>query len=349
MSDYTSFAPSAIAQRPWDAVAGVDASRQDEVARQAQEMDLANMLTRNQQRQAELQRYQGMNPGEISKSQLEGYLADAKRSTPGYGAAMTAGDMGDAQSKSAKGAYDMYTMPSKGRADAAKNEAQEFEQAAQHFNNHVPLIKAAYEESPLAGQMAYTQFRKGLPEHAREIFPEQYSPEIQQKMDVVMKNIINNPQHQREMEKDLQQRETQLQVGRGNNYATMYAAEQRAKGRIRNLMEQFQGAKTPEMVSVIGKIILADPEIDPITANAVREGITKADRIIAEKTGKGGIDLKNPTDAAAVPDAINRRLSADGQPTEKRHTMNELKQLYPGRTDQWIKDAYKKKFGYEPL
>lgn len=315
MANYVSFGDGPQAQgRPWDAMAGVDASKQGMAAQVAKMRTLEMMATEHAQRQAELQRYQGETPNKLAESDLAGMVARDSMAIPGYGRSIGQGRMGEADQNWAKGQVALGTMNSDIGRKVAENEVTTAEQAERLFSTFEPAMKAA--GSPLEAQASYNEMLQRIPERARAMFPKTYGPQVHQLLAQMRQAIIQNPAHNRTMEAERLKSSTAITVGKGNNDATRYAADQRALragGAIKTLMQQHQAAKTPEAAIYTGEMLLANPDLNEIDRKQVEASVAAAKRIVAEKMARGSFDMSQPSAGpGALAAGVNERLSGPG-------------------------------------
>jgi hypothetical protein len=191
---YTSF--SQVQEEPHYA-SGIEASRRDIAARAARDYALEQMVMENQQKQANLQRYQAMTPLELDKTGWE--AAQARAQMP-YADDYAMGQRGTWQQNRAKGALAMGTLDSDIAAGNSKNNVSTAEGIGRYFDIHEPMMKVG----GLEGQAAYAKFVQGLPPQARELFPRSYDPSVHERMAIVRKAIQNSPEHRRKLEQDKQ-------------------------------------------------------------------------------------------------------------------------------------------------
>jgi hypothetical protein len=205
MTQYVPFNRVPIQQRPWGPAAGVDASIMDDQAQKAEALSLQSMLTQNQQSQANLDRYSAQTPNEIDKSNLEGLLARSKGQMPGYGNAMAQGDMGDAQSRYAKGQFDVGTLGGRMDVENSGNVVKAFELAGRHLE-----LTAA--SNPAYADAEYKRFLGLVPEKVRGAFPQDYSPAVPQILKHLTTALTNTPAHRGAMELEGKKGETNTNI-----------------------------------------------------------------------------------------------------------------------------------------
>jgi hypothetical protein len=300
---------------------------------------------------------QAKRGADISKSGLDEMLNTTRRTTQGYGDAIAGGEMGAAQSTQAQGMFDMGTVGSRMDAANVGNQNKTEEGVLDMFYRSAPRLKTAAQASPVAAEMEYKRFISGLPQNIRAKLPPSYSPQVQQLLDGMLEQHVNNPTQRRASALQKQQDEEAYRRTDRSARATEFAATQRASASSRSLLTQFNRSTTPETIDALGTALLADREnLDPRDVIKIEAGVQQARRILAMKAGKGQLNMDNPTGSpSSVADDLNKFLGGGGQPqqgqpgVDRPFTMNELRKLYPGKSDQILRDAHKKRFGKDPL
>lgn len=159
---YSPFNYSPTEPRGSGMAVGMDDAIRDMLVERQQKQVLQDMLLQHQQQQAELQRYQGMTPGEVSKSQLEGAQADTSRQMPGYLEQMSRGNMGRALSEQAKGTYDAGVNPSRIQADTAGNNLKAYTDRLMQLHG---MMGAG---NNLGAQAEWNNIRTGMPQEMQD-------------------------------------------------------------------------------------------------------------------------------------------------------------------------------------
>lgn len=249
--EYAPFNQVGIAQRPWGPAAGVDASQMEQQADQAQRLTLERMLTENQQGEANLRRYQAQSPNEIAVSNLKGQVARESGAIPGYGTQMGLGDMGDAQTKAASGAYNRDTLASRTQEGNAENLGKAFNLASQHLEQ----IAAA---SPMSGQADYSKFLEMVPEQYKQLLPQQYGPEVPKLLTSISNRLTFNPQTRGKLAETIMDNASRERIGTGNNTATVTAAQIAADARMESAWARagFNSQSKEKVESVIYQYLM---------------------------------------------------------------------------------------------
>jgi hypothetical protein len=284
-------------------VDAVNSVRRDRMAEAANMMGLESMLTGNQQAQFNLQRDQQNQPFNLDKLRDEAMAARGRMENPAYYPAMQQGDIDRA------GALGIDLKVKRGTADssiAEQNSANEIKA----LTNHLMRVQAVGSQNPLLGQAEYQRVMQTVSPELKSIMPGMYDPKS---INETLNLLSQTPAHRGEMEKTHATNAMHIIVGQGNNRATVEAASLRAKAKVKDLLEQFESAKTPEQMHMYGTMILMDPEVDAQTKQQVQAGVNSASRLIAEKNAKGQFNFNNPrAGAGPIADETYGRLGGNG-------------------------------------
>jgi hypothetical protein len=164
MADYVPFnGGGQFPTRPYGPLTGLLEADADFMKQQSEIQSLQDMFTRNQQHQAELERYQGMTPGELAKSNLERQMAQAKGP---FVPDLVQGEVGRAKSERAKGERDIRTLDSDvstqlstNSLTQAKNRTGQTQAALEYLDRQTPFLEYAESQSPMHAQMAWDKIR----------------------------------------------------------------------------------------------------------------------------------------------------------------------------------------------
>lgn len=196
-----------IQGRPWGPAAGVEAAIMSAQQEKAQQHALEQMFIANQQKQAELSRYQQLTPSEVDVGNLKG--AQSRAQMP-YVQDYALGQRGDDQWRAARGREAQETVGTRIGSTNMAGTVKALEDAARYLE-----INAA--SSGMFGQAEYQRFREALPEQARQAFPDMYTPEIPGKIKALSQVLMNSPEHQRAMALDAQKNEAAAARNRETN------------------------------------------------------------------------------------------------------------------------------------
>lgn len=312
MPNYESFAETPIATRPYGPVEGVDTADQSFFARQAKLQSLQDMYTAQQQRQAELQRYQGETPNKLAVSDLEGATARAGN-TPSNIQGLISGQQGAAQSQAAKGSLDTALSP--GNIEVGKAEQKNKLSAAKlsDIQNTVSLYKAQMGSNLLQAPELYKQMLGHLPEEVRSQFPESFSPKALSGLDMMMKSLAQTIPHIQEMEKARALHENQIEVAKIQAKAAVDAASIRSSARVKGMATLYNEALAKgndEGIIAAGRQLITDPDVDDASKERIKKDIEDATKRFAVKLapkyqpdlGGGAI----PGTAQGIPDIMNQ-------------------------------------------
>jgi hypothetical protein len=189
--NYTSFAPTQFQGREWSPLNALQASEEERQLRKAQVHALEQMSLGNQQKGAELRRYEGLTPGMVDKSQLEG--AQSRAQMP-YAEDYALGQRGDARVRQAAGDVAMGTSQREIQQKNAEALTKTFEATAQ---------KLDYESatSPMLSAATWRETYLSLPQEVQRLLPQAYDPSIPEKLRKMSEAVKNNYAHQRDLAK----------------------------------------------------------------------------------------------------------------------------------------------------
>jgi hypothetical protein len=232
---------------------------------------------------------------------LQTMINQGAQRTPGYVPAMVGGQMGEANTKEAQGRLAMGTLETAIPAGNAANRAKTLEDEARHLE-----ILAS---DPLQVAMEYENFRKKAPAWAG--LPEKYSDEVPKRLRKIQEMITQSPAHRRDIDKETVKGNLDIKKQEVANRGQLDAAKQRAMARVRGVFEEFTRAKNAEKL-VLGKMILAEPDLDEGFRRKIEAAMQMAQRAEAERLGRNGVDINNLKDPSAIPNQIHERLGGDG-------------------------------------
>lgn len=295
-NDYIPFSSAGFPTRTPSFGTGMDIGVQDAVMQLAQQKQLEAMDAMQRQRAAEYERYTGMTPGEISKSQYEGAAADYKRTTPGYIPGMAAGELGRAQSEAAKGKIDTEMAGDRILTEKSGNEVKRLDNLAQYMDMHGNILAAAKSSGmPWQAEQAYQNYRNGLPEAVRAKLPEQYSgneDKIDKQFETLRTKLADSVKQRQDVAIHKMDNESKEAVGRGHDNATIAAATIRAQKQnqdaITTLKNAANGKMAPKQAWTLANIIENTPGLDASTvafAQSVKKSVEPAYRAELQKTG----------------------------------------------------------------
>lgn len=265
---------------------------------------------------------------------------------------MARGKEGLAQSQQAAGATAMGTLQSGIASTNATNQAKTLEDEARQ-------LEILASQGPLAVNEYYQRFRQGAP--AWVGLPEVYDASVPGRLKQIQQAITQNPAHRRDIDKENVKGEWDIRKIQEQNAGRL--AEARAK-QTQKTMDYDQALKKANNIPAIMSItsqIEADPDL-PEDQKAGLRARASAALDMMRRLEAGRAEARTPPIEQAirggVGDSLQRRLEG-GQPgtpqpggqqgRQQRHSMNDLRRMYPGKSDQWIKEAYKRKFGFDPL
>lgn len=185
-----------------------------------------------------------------SEADLATQLARNKQNTPEYAPAVTAGAIGEAQTKTAKGAVDAATTPNQITTKKSELDAQAQThrlQKAESLLTHMDMLEPTFQDqTPVApgvtrGQQNYQNFTKQLPPGAAESLglPAQYNPQVNKAIREKLVNSVGEARKQAEIKAT---GDYHIKVGQGHDKATTDAAQIRATAAKRDALNSFQRA-----------------------------------------------------------------------------------------------------------
>jgi hypothetical protein len=212
----------------------------------AQRSYLEQQAIMNQQKNAELQRYQAQTPYQLMQDSLKGNQAQAQN-TPGYLQQYAEGEAGKAMSFNAKGRGDMATWESGAAKTNMENVAASLEAAGRQ-------LEMAAANSPLMAQPQWQELRSKLPKQLQGQFPEQYSPDVPKMISQLSKTIMDNPAHRRDMQGRQLTADTATAVGKGHDDASRYGADQRLSAAYARLPSQTRAKLENVLAEIAEKV-----------------------------------------------------------------------------------------------
>lgn len=252
MADYVPFTTAQYPTRRPSLATGYDIGIQDLLLQQAQKQQMERAVIDAQQAQANLERYRGMTPGEISKSQWQGAQADAQRTTPGYLESLLRGDIADSDVRQSKARVDVGTEGARITSTNAKSRLDETKSILGHIDTYANIIAGAAAQSPILAQQAWSQMRNTLPQGLKEAFPETYSDQAATGLQRLREKLAYSAEHLSKMDIQAEELASRERIGRGHDDATRYAADrsvdraaQSAQSRIPDVMTSIRLAKEP--------------------------------------------------------------------------------------------------------
>lgn len=177
----------------------------------------------------------------IGKFGVDRMVSDAARSTPGYGAAMVGGQMGEARVKDAQGQLAMHDM------EGQKQLAQQ-ERVGKMWENTAQQLEYARSMGGLNAQAQWDSVYKTLPAGVREHFNPAFDAQTPEKLKALSESVMNNVAQRRKMAEAQLQSDTAIKVGQGNNRATVEAAEVRS---LYNSLGREQRAKLDNITATL--------------------------------------------------------------------------------------------------
>ena len=316
MADYVPFSETQIETRPFGPVEGVESADRTFFANQAKMQSLADMFLANQMRQAELQRYQGMTPGELDKSSYEGALARGKT---GILPQTLEGMVGEAQQKSAAGRVATATADSDIAVRKSDAQTKITSNELTSLANTVSSYHARMTSDPMAALYLYSQMRESLPEHLRGQFPETFTPKVLDGLGKMKQSLSQTIPHLQAMELQKLKEEGDTKRAGIAAEATKSAAATRAAATVKSLATLFNDAVSKgdnERVLNTGSMILAQPELADADRKQVEAAMAQARRNIAVKQApKYQPPIGNlPGSGQQVPNIIEQLRPGSGNP-----------------------------------
>src|SRR5260221_7579765 len=276
-----------------------------------------------------------------STADLGDQVNRASMADPRYAPAMVGGKIGEAQQQESKGRFDMATTDSKIADTKGESMLKQWTTTAQRIEHEMSM-------NPAYGQSGYSQFLKTLPPELQGKFPEQYS---KAHMDEFIKSAENSIAQRQKIGVEHSKDEGNIEIAHIQGMYSLMKERERVANKTKDYQTTLRDARTPEHQLSIAQQIDQDPDASPRLKQQARVVANSAAQQIAAKWG-----VKLPSPLPGLPDHPIQDvvkhlagLAVGAQPAEGGgHTMAEIRKLYPGKTDAWIKDAYKRKFGVEP-
>lgn len=323
----------------------VDRQRFQEMADLQKMMAMAELAKQREELEQGLPVRQAQRGSQISGYNLENQIN--QRMDP---STMAGGKMGLAQSQQAAGQTALQTMPGNIAQTNAQNRAKTLEDEARQ-------LEILAEGGPLEVAEYYQRFRQGAP--AWVGLPEVYDASVPQKLRMIQNAITQNPQHRRAEGIENIKGAWDVEKQRVANEGSLASARERQSAKQKSfeqLLNEALLSKNDEATLRAASIILSDPDSDPGLRNKAVAASEQARRNLGAKA-----EARTPPIEQAIRGGVGANIeqrlqggqpgSGQGQPggTTQRHSMSDLRRMYPGKSDQWIKEAYKRKFGFDPL
>ena len=289
MGDYTSFTETPIATRPYGALEAIDSADKTFFANQAKMQSLADIFLANEMRQAELQRYQGMTPGELSKSQYEGALARGKQ---GILPQTLEGMIGEAQTKAAGGKVAMGTADTDIAATNSTNKAKISANELTGLSNTVSSYHAQMSSNPMMAPYLYSQMREAIPENLRAQFPETFTPKVLEGLGKMKVSLSQTIPHLQAMELQKLKEEGDTKRAGIAAQSAKDVAQMRIDAKTKTTVDAWNkalGSGNEMAIMSTGDIILNDPEVDDSFKRQIKPTVEKARLIVAQKRGEKAI------------------------------------------------------------
>lgn len=291
-----------IQGRPWGPAAGVEAAIMSAQQAEAQKHALEQMYIANQQKQAELSRYQQSTPHELDKLGLESARARSL-ATPemvqGYGE----GQQGLWQTQSAKGKLDQGTLQSTMDSSNMGNVSKSLEDAARYLEMNAAA-------SPMFGQAEYQRFRNSLPANIQRSFPDMYTPDIPKQIKTLSEMLTNTPKHRGEMALESKRRDSMEAANRYRS-DTQYEI---ALLRMDEAWLRFGGSSAKQKVeSVITRYLNKKMDGEKTTPQEDQTFVW-AQQIMMNVKAAAGLPMD--------PNALNWQMMNPGQPAPGRPVPN---------------------------
>ena len=294
MGDYTSFAETPIATRPYGALEAIDSADKTFFANQAKMQSLADMFLANQMKQAELQRYQGMTPGELDKSSYEGALARGKT---GIIPQTLEGMVGEAQTKAAGGRVASATVDSD---IAVKKSDAKVKITANELSNLATTVSSYHAQmssNPMMAPYLYSQMRESIPENLRAQFPETFTPKVLDGLGKMKQSLSQTIPHLQAMELQKLKEEGDTKRTGMTNQTSKDVAQLRIDAKTKTTVDAWNkalGSGNEMAIMSTGDIILNDPEVDDSFKRQIKPTVEKARLIVATKRGERAVpDIGN--------------------------------------------------------
>ena len=189
---YTSFTTAPLPNRPYGPLTGLATADADFMQRQAQLRSLEDMFTANDQRKAELQRYQGQTPGMVDESNYAGALARGKQ---GIIPQTLQGLVGEAQSKQAAGKEAMGTVDSKIDTTNSQNRTKAAQAQLEFLDSRMPMLEQAAGRSPMEAQMVWDQ----MLQESKAPFPRQFDQTTLPNLKKIRDKLVNSVTQQQKL------------------------------------------------------------------------------------------------------------------------------------------------------
>lgn len=292
----------------------------------------------------------------IPKHQLNERLYRGQMADPRYIPSQVEGSIGEGWSKFAKGYTDKETMVTGAEAGNERNrtdsENNRYKRLITHFDQFGDLGNPQSSLDPNV-QQRWKAFREGLPGSMRNRLSEGYTGQTSQQFNALRQALMNTIEHTRA--KDLETHKSTEKIREIKETGDWHKEVARIRLQQKNqsykeMLEKALFTKDDRAALRAEAAILADPDASPQLKEMAERIGEQARKNIASKADERSFapgDINNPEGAGA---RVLERLQRGGQnQPQQRQSMTQLRRLYPGRTDQWLKERYKKRYGMDPL
>lgn len=251
MADYVPFTSAPFPTRPDSVMTGMDMGLQDLAIRRAQELAMQDQAAVTRQRDAEYDRYVGMTPGEIAAARLKEAQSNLKVNTPGALEGLLKGELGEAQTKQAKGELDIAANPGRIAAEKSGNQLKVLMDTQNYIDQHANLIRAAEASGmPGAAQAAYGRMLAGLGDHA-DSFPKEWNPKTAAGLEELRKRLADSVSQRQKIQDIQETAKGNLAVAQERSRGQIAAAGVRAQMGKKDIMDYISKAPLQNKLSVI--------------------------------------------------------------------------------------------------
>lgn len=185
-------------------------------------------------------RYEGMTPGELAVSQSKGREANSK--TDEYYQGVNAGNLGEAQTKAAKGYIDTQSRDSNLAKTLAENtqgksaaEIKQYQQQTQNLVDRLEMLDSSVQGTPGPARVAAFQAAmkdSGMDQNHPLIQKLVQSGDIAGSIKKYKQVLMNTTEELQKIQEEKIRTESQERIGKGNNAATVQAAQIAAASRV---------------------------------------------------------------------------------------------------------------------
>jgi hypothetical protein len=266
------------------------------------------------------------------------------------------GKAGEADQQYAKGQVAVNTIPSETRSTDASNTVKALEAEGRQMELHAAT-------SPLLGEQSYQAFKSKLPPQLQQRFPPNYTPEVPKMIEGLSKALTNSPAHRGKMaeivETGTQHNQWAKTTADANERARMYAADraleaawarmggretqQKVEGVIKQYLDmKMQGQKTTpdqDRVFEVAQQIMTNVR----SAASGQDPTALRSNLIGVPAGRQVPPPVPFEDPAPQPGPSVPRPGGVAQ-----HSLGDLRKMYPGKSDDELKAAYRRRFNMEP-